>query len=164
MSTVSGALYSLCRRSAGKVVAVVARLKSPPGIKSIVRGVDLVVVAVRLVWSRRGTIWTGMFALRVKATMAFPTSQMKRLAVCGRRDRNRGAIDIRQHRVDSRGLAVAGDEDGMFSKRDRDDGPRRRPRARLAGKFGARSLTLLACLAVLADGLPAVTAARPQAI
>ena len=53
-----------------------------------------------------------MFALRAKATMAFPMSQMKRLAARGRRHRDRGAIDIRQHGVDSRGLAVAGDEDG----------------------------------------------------
>jgi hypothetical protein len=44
--------------------------------------------------------------------MAFPTSQMKRLAARGRRQRDRGAIDIGQHDVDSRGLAVAGDEDG----------------------------------------------------
>jgi hypothetical protein len=44
--------------------------------------------------------------------MAFPTSQMKRLAARGRRHRDRGAIDIGQHNVDIRGLAIAGDEDG----------------------------------------------------
>jgi hypothetical protein len=93
-----------------------------------------------------------MFALRAKATMAFSMSQMKRLAARGRRHRDRGAIDIRQHGVDSRGLAVAGDEDGMLSKRDRDDGPCRRP-STAGGEVRSAALELLVRLAVLADGL-----------
>jgi hypothetical protein len=41
----SGAMRSLCARSAGKVVAMWPELKSPPGIKSVVRGVDVVDVS-----------------------------------------------------------------------------------------------------------------------
>jgi hypothetical protein len=44
--------------------------------------------------------------------MAFPPSQMKRLAGARPSATDRGAIDIRQHGGDSRGLAVAGDQDG----------------------------------------------------
>jgi hypothetical protein len=69
-----------------------------------------------LMWGQARPVWAcraqALFALRAKATMAFPTSQMKRWAARSRRHRDRGAINIRQHGVDGRGLAVAGDEDG----------------------------------------------------
>ena len=60
-------------------------------------------------------------------------------------------IDIRQHGVDSRGVAVAGEGMGMLSKRDRDDGLA--ALARLAGKIGSPTLELPVSLAVLADGV-----------
>ena len=86
VSTVFGRLRSMCARSGvrwlrcGDVAA---------GIKSVVKGVDVVDVGVRLDWSRLARRGQDMG-----------------------RDRDLGAIDIRQHGVDSRGLAVAVDEDG----------------------------------------------------
>ena len=93
-----------------------------------------------------------MFALRPKATTAFPPPWRAPRATAM-------AQSTFGHGVDSRGLAVAGDRMGMLPKK----ADHAAALARLAGKFGARPL-LLVCLAVLADGLPAVKAACAQAM
>ena len=96
--------------------------------------------------------------------MAFPAVANE--AVGGRaaeRHRDRGAIDIRQHGGDSRGLAVAGDEDGYVVEEETGMTGLAAVLARLAGKIESPALELLVCLAMLADGLPEVKAACAQA-
>jgi hypothetical protein len=106
----------------------VARLKSPPDMNSVVTGLSL---------PGAGTIWTGMFAV-LRRRWPSRRRKMKRLAARGRRHRDRGPIDIRQHSVDSRVLAVAGDEDGYVRKETEMTGLA--AALALAGKFGARPL------------------------
>jgi hypothetical protein len=63
-----------------------------------------------------------------------------------RSNRDRDAIDIRQHGVDSRGLAVAGDEDGYVVEEETGMTGLAAALARLAGKIESPALELLVCV------------------
>jgi hypothetical protein len=130
--------------------------------KSVVRGVDVVDVG-------SGSSGLGLPGRRhdtdrdvrpARGRRRRPSRRRKWRAA--ERHHDRGAIDIRQYGVDSRCLGRGRRGWVYCRRRDRDGGPCRRP-WRLVGKFGARPL-LLVCLAVLADGLPAMNAACAQAM
>jgi hypothetical protein len=77
---------------------------SPPGI---VRSVDIVDMGSGRSPQVRYGPGCSCYAQRRRWPSRCP--QTKRLAARGRRHRDRGLIDIRQHGVDSRGLAVVGE-------------------------------------------------------
>jgi hypothetical protein len=137
-------------------------------LNSVVRGVDVGDVGVRLVWSglarHRHDMDRDVCPAR-EGDDGLPAVANE--AVGGRaaeRHRDRGAIDIRKHGVDSHDLAVAGDEDGYVVEEETGMTGLAAARALLPGKIGSPALELLVCLVVLADGLPAVKAACAQAM